>query len=59
MENICCSNIKKVLYAFTFPIFMITYIPISVIAPFTNSEWKPINHNKSDLKSFRKDVELN
>ena len=44
-------------------LFMITYIPISVIAPFTKSEWKPINHNKSlilnDLKSFRKDVELN
>lgn len=42
---------------------MITYIPISVIAPFTKSKWKPINHNKSlilnDLKSFRKDVELN
>lgn len=40
-----------------------TIIPISVIAPFTKSEWKPINHNKSlilnDLKSFRKDVELN
>ena len=42
---------------------MITYIPISVIAPFTKAEWKPINHNKSltlnDLKRFRKDVELN
>lgn len=42
---------------------MITYIPISVIALFTKSEWKPINHNKSltlnDLKSYRKDVELN
>lgn len=29
----------------------------------TITEWKPINHNKSltlnDLKSFRKDVELN
>ncbi len=62
-KNICCCNIKKVLYTFTFQIFMITYIPISVIAPFTKSEWKPINHNKSltlnDLKSFRKDVELN
>ena len=62
-KNICCSNVKKILYTFIFPIFMITYIPISVIAPFTKSEWKPINHNKSltlnDLKSYRKDVELN
>lgn len=24
-KKICCSNIKKVLYAFTFPIFMIIY----------------------------------
>lgn len=42
---------------------MITYIPISVIAPFTKSQWKPISHNKSltinDLKKIRKDVELN
>lgn len=42
---------------------MIAYIPISVIASFTKFEWKPINYNKSlilnDLKSFRKDVELN
>lgn len=62
-KKICCSNIKKVLYTFIFPIFMITYILISVIAPFTKSEWKPINHNKSltlnVLKSYRKDVELN
>ena len=62
-KKICCSNVNEILYAFTFPIFMITYIPISVIAPFTKSEWKPINHNKSltlnDLKSYRKDVELN
>lgn len=62
-KKICCSNVKKILYTFTFPIFMITYIPISVIVPFTKSEWKPINHNKSlilnNLKSFRKNVELN
>lgn len=62
-KNICCSNVKKILYTFTFPIFMIAYIPISVIASFTKFEWKPINYNKSlilnDLKSFRKDVELN
>ena len=67
-KKILAPGRKKIMYLFsfplfTFPIFMITYIPISVIAPFTKSEWKPINHNKSlilnDLKSFRKDVELN
>lgn len=35
---------KKILYIFTFPIFMATYIPISVVAIFKKVEWKPINH---------------
>lgn len=36
---------KKVLYAFTFPVFMFTYIPISIAAIFTKVEWKPITHS--------------
>ena len=34
------GNIK----AFTFPLFMFTYIPISVAAIFKKVEWKPIEH---------------
>ena len=37
---------KKVLYLFTFPLFMLTYIPISVAALFVNVEWKPITHRR-------------
>ena len=38
------SNIKKIYYSFTFPLFMFTYAPISVIALLTKVEWKPIKH---------------
>ena len=44
-NNIHCSKRRKILYLFTFPVFMMTYIPISVIALFRKVEWKPIKHN--------------
>lgn len=46
-KNIYCSKIKKVLYTFTFPIFMLTYVPISVIALFKKVRWEPIKHTVS------------
>ena len=36
---------KKILYAFTFPVFMFTYVPISIAAIFTKVQWKPIQHS--------------
>jgi len=36
---------KKILYTFTFPIFMFTYIPIAIVALFKKVEWYPITHN--------------
>lgn len=39
---------KKVLYAFTFPFFMLTYIPISLAALFTRKVgWSPIVHQRA------------
>lgn len=35
----------KIKYLFTFPIFMLTYVPIALIAVFKKVEWKPITHN--------------
>ena len=53
-KQIHVSAFKKVFYAFTFPIFMFTYIPISVAAIFRKVEWKPIEHkikiSASELK---------
>ncbi len=46
-KRIYVSVPKKILYAFTFPLFMATYIPISIAAFFKkNPEWKPIIHHK-------------
>ena len=36
---------KKVIYTFTFPLFILTYIPISITAIFRKIEWKPIKHS--------------
>ena len=38
---------KKVLYAFTFPLFMASYIPIAVSVLFRKIEWKPVEHRVS------------
>ncbi len=35
---------KKIFYVFTFPLFMLTYIPISLAALVGKVEWKPIRH---------------
>ncbi|MEG0894880.1 MAG: glycosyltransferase family 2 protein [Oscillospiraceae bacterium] len=46
-KNIYCKSYKKILYIFTFPLFMLTYIPIAVAAVFQKVEWKPIKHTVS------------
>lgn len=46
-KRIRCRAWKCALYLFTFPIFMLTYIPISVVALFHTPEWKPIIHSVS------------
>lgn len=38
---------KKIAYTFTFPFFMLSYIPITVVALFSkNITWKPIVHSQ-------------
>ncbi len=46
-KSIHTSSVKKVLYTFTFPLFMFTYVPISAAAFFKKVEWKPIEHTRS------------
>ena len=45
-KNIMCPSAKKVLYVFTFPLFMLTYIPICIVSLFYDPGWKPITHNR-------------
>ena len=44
-NNINSTPMKKIKYVFTFPIFIFTYVPISIVALFRKIEWKPITHN--------------
>lgn len=44
-RRIHTSGFKKIAYLFTFPLFMMTYIPISFTALFKHVEWKPIEHH--------------
>ena len=44
-KKIHCNKFKAVLLLFSFPLFMMTYIPISLSALFTRVEWKPIEHH--------------
>ena len=43
-KQIRCSPVKKLAYVFSYPIFMFTYLPVSVIAFFSKPDWKPIRH---------------
>ncbi len=43
-KRIHTGTFRKILYLFTFPVFMFTYVPISVAALFARAEWKPIRH---------------
>lgn len=46
-KRINTTSIRKILYTFTFPLFIFTYIPISIVALFRRIEWKPIAHTIS------------
>lgn len=43
-KSIRTGVIKKLLYSFTFPIFMFTYVPIAIAAFRKNIGWSPIVH---------------
>ncbi|WP_322180430.1 glycosyltransferase family 2 protein [Neglectibacter caecimuris] len=44
-KRIRCSRRKRVLYAFTFPLFVFTFGIAMLLAVFGNVEWKPIRHS--------------
>lgn len=43
-KKIRATRMQKFTSLFTFPLFMMTYIPISIAAVFCKVEWKPIQH---------------
>ena len=42
---------KKILYSLTFPLFMFTFMPISIQSMFCKVEWKPIRHTRALTKA--------
>ncbi len=57
-HSIYTSAAKKIAYLFTFPLFMFTYLPISLSVLFQKVEWKPIEHRVS-AASMRRQGEQN
>ena len=58
-DKIYCSSFQKILYLFTFPVFMLTYVPIAILALFVDVKWSHIKHpvaiSKADmLKKWKK-----
>jgi cellulose synthase/poly-beta-1,6-N-acetylglucosamine synthase-like glycosyltransferase len=53
-KQIHCDAGKKVLYLFTFPIFMFTYLPIALAAIVKKAAWVPVRHtfvmNASEIR---------
>ena len=45
-KMIHCKPVFKILYLFTFPLFMFTYVPITLVAIFKRVEWTPIAHTE-------------
>lgn len=53
-KRIHCETRKKIQYLFTFPIFIFTYIPISIAALFKKVTWVPIRHTiVKDVQEIR------
>lgn len=46
-KKIKASPFKKILYTFTFPIFMISNVPITIAACFSRSGWREIKHKRA------------
>ena len=46
-KNILCKTSTAVKHLFMFPVFMISYMPISIVALFAKVGWKQISHSVS------------
>ena len=46
-KHIRMSAIKKIMYLFTFPIFMLSFCPIAIQSIFVKPEWKCIEHTRT------------
>lgn len=52
-QRIGATNRELVAYVLSFPLYMLSYIPIAFVALFSKPEWKPITHNGQDRTGNR------
>lgn len=52
-QRIGATNRELVAYVLSFPLYMLSYIPIAFVALFSKPEWKPITHNGQDRAGNR------
>ena len=45
-RHIHCATWKKIGYVFTYPVFMLSFVPICIESLFVTPDWKPIIHNR-------------
>lgn len=58
-NNIRASKARKIGSMFTFPFFMLTYIPIALVALVKKATWKPIAHTISvDVSEFAESADV-
>ncbi len=53
-KHLRTTAFKKILYSFTFPFFLFTFIPIAFCALFMKVEWKHIAHKSMDEENRKK-----
>ena len=46
-KSIHCEPAKKIFYVFTFPLFMLSYVPIVIHSLFVMPEWTHIDHTRT------------
>lgn len=57
-KRLKASTFKKILYIFTFPIYIFSYIPVAFAALFAKKvEWKPIRHDDAATRNVIEDEE--
>ena len=57
-KRLKASTFKKILYIFTFPIYIFSYIPVAFAALFAKKvEWKPIRHDEAATRNVLEDEE--
>ncbi len=46
-DKIKCPAGKRIWYLVLFPVFLFTYVPISVVALFKKVVWRPVEHTEA------------